>query len=323
MKKIQYSIVGILFIILVLPSEGVVGSPGELSNTAECSYDYPVSQGPVLEVTTDKILYGLGEPVTIFLTNIGNETLSGGGPIITIFNSDEEIVYQEATYCWYELDPGDYIEWFPWNQTDQQGQQVPLGSYVAEGFLSGVDEDYVDNTTFMITDYELPTPPKITGPQCGKINTEYTFFLGDITNPDEDQLFCIWDWGDGMYGEWLGPYNSNETICGVHTWVEPGTYRIKVKVKDIYGLESNWSEPFIISITAQVILMGFVRNVVNHTEASTIYNMSMVLLLKFHPIDIVMASSVQVLILNEVLHGVFGSHIFIAMVYAVILNQGP
>ena len=56
-------------------------------------------QGAVLDVTTDKTLYILGEPVIIFLTNVGGELLSAGGPVITIYNSEDEIVYQEA--CFY------------------------------------------------------------------------------------------------------------------------------------------------------------------------------------------------------------------------------
>ena len=33
-----------------------------------------------------------------------------------------------------------------------------------------------------------------------------------------------------------------------HAWSEPGTYAIKVKLKDSYGVESEWSAPFTIVI---------------------------------------------------------------------------
>ena len=107
--------------------------------------------GAVLEVSTDKEVYSLGEAVIIFLTNVGDEILSGGGPIITIYNGGDEIVYQEACYCWYELEPGEFITWPPWDQTDQLGNQVPLGRYVVEGFLSGGSGGYTDNATFFIS----------------------------------------------------------------------------------------------------------------------------------------------------------------------------
>ncbi len=207
----------------------------------------PFSKGPVLEVTTDKTVYNVSEQVTTFLTNIGNETLSGGGPIITIYNDENKIMYQEAAYGWYELDPGEYIEWSPWNQTDQQGQQVPVGLYVVEGFLSGGDNNYIDNATFFIlnnTPPIPPIPPNITGPYYGKINTNYTFSLGNNTDPDGDQLYALWDWGDGSYSGWPGPFVTNAS----HSWNKPGNYTIHARFRDVWGALSNWSAPFLITI---------------------------------------------------------------------------
>ena len=143
MKGAKYVLVGVVLIILLLSSTSSLG-------IAIASNKKSSSTGAVLEVTTDKIIYSPGEPVAIFLTNVGDELLSAGGPIITIYNNDNEIVYQEATYCWYELEPGEYVTWPPWDQTDQQGVQVPVGRYVVEGFLSGGEENYIDTATFYI-----------------------------------------------------------------------------------------------------------------------------------------------------------------------------
>jgi len=111
-------------------------------------------RGAELEVTTDKDVYDPGETVTIYLTNIGDEILYGSGPIITIYNNESEIVFQEATYCWHELEPEEYITW-TWDQTDQQGQQVPNGFYVVEGALYGVGETFVDSSIFAVTEEDL------------------------------------------------------------------------------------------------------------------------------------------------------------------------
>jgi len=93
-----------------------------------------------------------------------------------------------------------------------------------------------------------PTPPGINGPHYGKTNTTYEFSLGAITDPDGDQLYDLWDWGDGNMSGWLGPYDSGVTVSASHAWSAPGTYMIKVKMKDSYGAESNWSAPFSIVI---------------------------------------------------------------------------
>jgi hypothetical protein len=40
----------------------------------------------------------------------------------------------------------------------------------------------------------------------------------------------------------VGPYDSGATASASHTWTKKGSYGIKVKAKDSYGLESNWSQ---------------------------------------------------------------------------------
>jgi hypothetical protein len=94
---------------------------------------------------------------------------------------------------------------------------------------------------------QLPNPPPITGPSWGLINVMYTFCI-TMTNPNGDNLYCKWDWGDGNITDWLGPYSSGEMICASHAWSQKGSYEIRVKLKDEYGLETNWSDPHIIDI---------------------------------------------------------------------------
>jgi len=48
-------------------------------------------------------------------------------------------------------------------------------------------------------------------------------------------------WGDNTSTEWIGPYPSREIITLNHSWLEKGNYSIRVKAKDIYGAESEWS----------------------------------------------------------------------------------
>ena len=146
MNGAKYVSAGVGLILVLLSTTGSLGS-------IEVDNKNPASMGAVLEVTTDKIIYRQGEPVAIFLTNVGDEILSGGGPVITIYDKENEIVYQDACYCWYELEPGEYVTWPPWDQTNQQGNQVPIGRYVVEGFLSGGEDNYIDTATFYIVNW--------------------------------------------------------------------------------------------------------------------------------------------------------------------------
>ena len=90
-------------------------------------------------------------------------------------------------------------------------------------------------------------PNKLVGEENGKINVEYTY-TSSTTDPDGDQVYYLWDWGDGNNSDWLGPYNSGITCEAKHTWSVKSSYNIKVKAKDIYGVESNWSDPLPITM---------------------------------------------------------------------------
>lgn len=108
----------------------------------------------------------------------------------------------------------------------------------------GVDIDAVENLAAENAPY---TPEKPNGPTLGVINVDYTF--SSITSdPQGDQVYYMFNWGDGTYSEWLGPYPSETTITGSHSWSALGAYEIKVKAKDTNSAMSGWSEPLIITI---------------------------------------------------------------------------
>jgi len=83
-----------------------------------------------------------------------------------------------------------------------------------------------------------PDTPIITGPTSGKAGTTYLYTF-TINDDDGDSLYLWVDWDDGTQGPFTGPYDSGEVEIG-HTWEEQETYTIKAKVKDVYGVESDW-----------------------------------------------------------------------------------
>lgn len=93
-----------------------------------------------------------------------------------------------------------------------------------------------------------PDKPEINGPDNGTTNVEYTFCIDVLTDPEGDSIYCLWDWDDGNNTGWLGPYASGQIICESHIWIQPGIYCIMVKLKDYYEMESEWSDPFCITI---------------------------------------------------------------------------
>jgi len=97
-----------------------------------------------------------------------------------------------------------------------------------------------------------PKPPE--GLTSGNINEEYTY-TAFTTDPDFDQIFYKFDWGDGTYSEWIGPVESGETIEGKHIWTETNSnLKLRVTAKDTHGYISEWSDPLSISMPRNKII---------------------------------------------------------------------
>jgi nitroreductase len=87
-----------------------------------------------------------------------------------------------------------------------------------------------------------PMAPSISGPSNGLRGALYNYTM-ITTDPDGDEVYYYIDWGDGTNSGWVGPFPSGAVVSFNHTWSQAGTYTIKVKAKDNYGLESIWT-PF-------------------------------------------------------------------------------
>ncbi len=105
-----------------------------------------------------------------------------------------------------------------------------------------------DLTMGPVTTSDPPsTPSKPNGPIHGTINRQY-MFSSMSTDPNNDQIYYMFNWGDGTSSTWLGPYSSGLTISDSHSWSAIGEYDVTVKAKDINGATSDWSEPQTITI---------------------------------------------------------------------------
>jgi len=107
----------------------------------------------------------------------------------------------------------------------------------------------IELTVHMITEDNNPPnkPAKPIGPTNGQSNIEYTYQIM-TTDPEDDLIYYLVDWGDGTDSGWIGPYNSGDAVFVKHKWSSRDVYTVKVKAKDDYGKESTWSEPTSVSI---------------------------------------------------------------------------
>jgi len=83
-------------------------------------------------------------------------------------------------------------------------------------------------------------PSKPSGPVDGKTGEEYTYTTS-TTDPENDDIFYMFEWDDGTESEWLGPYSSGGICSSTHTWNKIGDYQIRVKSRDRCFAESDWA----------------------------------------------------------------------------------
>ncbi len=104
-----------------------------------------------------------------------------------------------------------------------------------------------------IKPYNTPpvTPAAPIGPDTGVPQTQYTF-TATTTDPEGEQIYYMFDWGDGNLSSWVGPYNSGVTVNASYAWEREGTYHVTVKAKDAQGEESDWSEAH------QIVILGVI-----------------------------------------------------------------
>jgi flagellar hook assembly protein FlgD len=91
------------------------------------------SSSSVLVITTNEARYRIGEPVTVTVKNIGDETLTfpNSAAGLKIQNMITGQIYNvAAAQVMTELGPG-ASRTITWNQEDDNGNNVPTGDYTA------------------------------------------------------------------------------------------------------------------------------------------------------------------------------------------------
>jgi choloylglycine hydrolase len=97
-------------------------------------------------------------------------------------------------------------------------------------------------------DNQQPNKPNTpTGNESGFIGKEMEFSCDRTSDPDGDKITYLFDWGDGTDSNWL-PKQMGMKVTASHNWTDKGDFEVRVKVRDIYGYESEWSDPLIVSM---------------------------------------------------------------------------
>jgi hypothetical protein len=138
-----------------------------------------------------------------------------------------------------------------------------MWSYAVTKFIHTIS---IDTDVLTVVEYQLfgdptmkvagdSTPPekpeKPSGPNSGRKNKEY-IFTTSTNDPDGDDIFYRFSWGDDEYSDWIGPFSSGEIASSSHVWSSDGNYSIMVIAKDNNGAIGSWSESLKISMPKNI-----------------------------------------------------------------------
>ncbi|MBN1861536.1 MAG: Zn-dependent exopeptidase M28 [Candidatus Thermoplasmatota archaeon] len=163
-----------------------------------------------------------------------------------IFNATTTEPDGEDVYYYFDWGDGTNSGWLgpysPGTQITEQKSWTTVATYTVQARakdIHDVTSEWSDPIMMHIINDVPPNTPSITGKTRGAVGTPYTYTFRS-TDPNADDVYYYIEWGDGNTTEWAGPYESGEDAEISHQWDTKGTYLIKAKAKDIYGIESNW-----------------------------------------------------------------------------------
>lgn len=124
---------------------------------------------------------------------------------------------------------------------------APSGEYTGIITVNASNTEAISIEVRVMVSQPPEQPNIIIGPGAGAIDKECTF--STVSNdPENGPLYYKWDWCNGEYSDWLGPFDSGETVSASHVWHDEGRYYVRVVAKDNYDILSEWSAPIIIDI---------------------------------------------------------------------------
>lgn len=81
-------------------------------------------------------------------------------------------------------------------------------------------------------------------------------FSAITADPEGDMMYFQWEWGDGRVSQWLGPYMYGQECVCPNSWINKGTYSVRVRAQDSHYAISAWTTPILVSIAPQVHMVA-------------------------------------------------------------------
>ena len=207
------------------------------------------------------------------------------------------VVGDTVSYSSSTTDPeGDKIAYkFDFSDIDYSGPIVPIvqwSSYYTSGFSTskshqwskpglwsvkvmakdthGQTTDWSFPYLVIVSNNDPPNMPSIQGPEVGRKDTQYVF-SASASDPDGDSIRYGWDVDNDFEVDFYSDYfNSGQIGTRTLKFEDYGQYVVRAMSEDEHSLESDWSDPVIITINLlgiknkQNIDIQFLRFLENH-----------------------------------------------------------
>ena len=126
----------------------------------------------------------------------------------------------------------------------------PLGGFVE--YLNMYNYNLYGDPSLNRNGFAIQARPSKPSTPIGTTNGENykTYNYSSVSSdPEEDLIYYWFDWGNGNNTNWLGPYASGNDCIASYSWSEKGDYEIRVRVKDIHGFISEWSDSLVVRMS--------------------------------------------------------------------------
>ncbi len=175
--------------------------------------------------------------------------------LYAVVGTDDDLDLLEYRVSWGDGSYSDWLESVPsGTEVEVTHSYQEFGSYDVRAQsrdVLGQKSHWSDKITVVVSEHSNTPPLKpVIVDGCPELDEDV---LGDFsaltTDPDDDKISYRFDWADEMMSSWSSFVDSGSGVEMQHSWHSLGNYYIRAQAKDEYGLVSEWSAPYLVSVS--------------------------------------------------------------------------
>ncbi len=165
-----------------------------------------------------------------------------------------------------------------WSNSGSKSIRAQAREFIYDDYY---ESGWSDLWSITISD-RAPNAPSAPGGRIAICTVNSYTYSCSASDPDNDNIYYEFSWGDGSQSTVVGPYTSGTTAYASHTYASAGTYSIQVRAKDTDNQYGDWSPQLVVTVhkigdvngdgSANVLDLIAVQNVFNTHEGDPNWN---------------------------------------------------